>query len=67
MSKHHADKHGTYDLAHVQAITPQIEKNRDGDIKSKKAVLHFVGGHQLATDTDYDSAVSKWKGDTAAE
>lgn len=62
MSKHHSDKHGTYDLSMVHAITPAIERNKENEIKSKKAVLHFPGGSQLATNTDYDALVKQWKG-----
>ena len=62
MSKHHQDKHGTYDLSAVMAITPAIERNKENEIKSKKAVLHFPGGTQLATDSDYDKVVTQWKG-----
>lgn len=67
MSKHHSDKHGTYDLAQVHAVTPAIERNKDGETKSKKAVLHFSGGSQLTTDTDYDTLVSDWKSKPAGE
>lgn len=66
MAKHHADKHGTYDLDQVHAITPLIERNKENEIKSKKALLHFSGGSQLSTDSDYDTVVSAWKGTPAA-
>jgi hypothetical protein len=67
MSKHYSDKGGVYDLSQVHAVTPAIEKNRDGELKSKKAVLHFGGGAQIATDSDYDTVVAAWKGEKPAE
>ena len=67
MSNHHADKHGTYSLAAVHAITPAIERDRENNIKTKKAVLHFSGGSQLATNTDYDKLVCLWTGQPLPE
>lgn len=49
------DTSGTYDLTHVIAITPVIShfNPKNPDTKKTVAVLHYIGGQSLRTNSDY--------------
>lgn len=51
------DPSGAFDLDHVVAVTPFVRHFDPKNPTTKKvvAVLHYVGGQSLQTESDYDT------------
>lgn len=51
------DTAGAFDLDHVVAVTPLVSHYDPKNPTTKKvvAILHYVGGQSLRTESDYDA------------